>query len=40
MLDNPQLYESMSSAMREFQSLAKDIRANPKKFLRIKLAIF
>ncbi|MFN7998845.1 MAG: MlaD family protein [Bryobacteraceae bacterium] len=37
---NPQLYESMQGAMREFQSLAKDIRANPKKFLRLKLAIF
>jgi len=40
LLVNPQLYEAMNGAMREFQSLAKDIRANPKKFLRIKLAIF
>ena len=40
LLVNPQLYDSMSGAMREFQTLAKDIRANPKKFLRIKLAIF
>ena len=40
LLVNPQLYESMHGAMREFQSLAKDMRANPKKFLRIKLAIF
>jgi len=40
LLINPQLYEAMNGAMREFQSLAKDIRANPKKFLRIKLAIF
>ncbi len=39
-LVNPQLYESMTGAMREFQALAKDMRANPKKFLRIKLAIF
>ena len=37
---NPQLYESLNGATREFQSLAKDIRANPKKFLRIKLALF
>lgn len=37
---NPQLYESLNGTMREFQGLAKDMRANPKKFLRIKLAIF
>lgn len=37
---NPQLYEAMNGAMREFQSLAKDIRANPKKFLSIKLGLF
>jgi phospholipid/cholesterol/gamma-HCH transport system substrate-binding protein len=40
LLVNPQMYEAMNSAMREFQSLAKDMRANPKKFLRIKLALF
>jgi phospholipid/cholesterol/gamma-HCH transport system substrate-binding protein len=40
LLVNPQMYEAMNGAMREFQSLGKDIRANPKKFLRIKLAIF
>jgi phospholipid/cholesterol/gamma-HCH transport system substrate-binding protein len=40
LLVNPQLYEAMNGAMQQFQSLAKDIRANPKKFLRIKLAIF
>ncbi|MBV8906098.1 MAG: MCE family protein [Acidobacteriia bacterium] len=39
-LENPQLYQAMTGATREFQELAKDIRANPKKFLRIKLAIF
>lgn len=37
---NPQLYESMNGATRELQALLKDIRANPKKFLRIKLALF
>jgi phospholipid/cholesterol/gamma-HCH transport system substrate-binding protein len=37
---NPQLYDSLNGATREFQGLAKDIRANPKKFLRIKLALF
>ena len=37
---NQQLYESLNGATREFQNLAKDMRANPKKFLRIKLALF
>ncbi len=33
-------YESLSGASREFQSLAKDMRANPKKFLTIRLTLF
>jgi phospholipid/cholesterol/gamma-HCH transport system substrate-binding protein len=37
---NPQLYETLTSMTREFQSLARDIRANPKKFLSIRLTIF
>ena len=37
---NPQLYESLTGATREFQSLAKDMRANPKKFLTIRLSLF
>ncbi|MBZ5581047.1 MAG: MlaD family protein [Acidobacteriia bacterium] len=37
---NPALYESLTGATREFQSLAKDIRANPKKFLTIRLTLF
>jgi phospholipid/cholesterol/gamma-HCH transport system substrate-binding protein len=37
---NPALYESMNGATKEFQSLAKDMRANPKKFLTIRLALF
>ena len=39
-LVNPQLYESLTGATREFQSLAKDMRANPKKFLTIRLTLF
>lgn len=39
-LVNPQLYESLTGATREFQNLAKDMRANPKKFLTIRLALF
>ncbi len=37
---NPALFESLNGATREFQSLAKDIRANPKKFLTIRLTLF
>jgi len=40
LLVNPQLYEALNGATREFQSLAKDMRANPKKFLSIRLALF
>jgi len=39
-MTNPALYDSLTGATREFQSLAKDIRANPKKFLTIRLTIF
>ncbi|HYL73180.1 MAG TPA: MlaD family protein [Bryobacteraceae bacterium] len=37
---NQQLYDNLSGATREMHLLMKDFRANPKKFLRIKLAIF
>jgi phospholipid/cholesterol/gamma-HCH transport system substrate-binding protein len=37
---NPQLYDALNGATREAQLLVQDIRKNPKKFLRIKLAIF
>ncbi|MBV9504227.1 MAG: MCE family protein [Acidobacteriia bacterium] len=40
LMANPQLYDTLNSATREFQELGKDIRSNPKKFLRIKLALF
>jgi len=40
MLNNPALYDSLTGATREFQSLAKDMRANPKKFLSIRLTFF
>jgi len=40
LLTNPQLYDTLNGATHEFQDLAKDIRANPKRFLRIKLALF
>ena len=37
---NPQLYEALTGATREFQSLAEGLRANPKKFLTIRLTLF
>ena len=37
---NPQLYDSMNGTMREVESLIKDVHANPKKFLKIKFALF
>jgi phospholipid/cholesterol/gamma-HCH transport system substrate-binding protein len=40
LLVNPALYDSLNGATREFQSLAKDMRANPKKFLTIRLQLF
>src|SRR5664279_2831126 len=40
MLVNPALFDSLVGATREFQSLAKDMRANPTKFLTIRLALF
>lgn len=40
LLINPQLYQSLDGATREMNGLLKDFRANPKKFLRIKLALF
>jgi phospholipid/cholesterol/gamma-HCH transport system substrate-binding protein len=40
LLVNPQLYDTLNGATGEMQQLLKDIRANPKKFLRVKLALF
>ena len=37
---NPQLYESLDGTTRELQGLLKDFRANPKKFLHIKIGLF
>ena len=37
---NPQLYDNLNGATRELHELFKDFRANPKKFLRIKLGLF
>jgi phospholipid/cholesterol/gamma-HCH transport system substrate-binding protein len=40
LLNNPQLYESLDGTTRELQGLLKDFRANPKKFLTIRLTLF
>ncbi len=40
LLVNPQLYDAATGTTRELHGLLKDFRANPKKFLRIKLSIF
>ena len=37
---NPQLYNSLNGATTEINALVADVRKEPKKFLRIKLAIF
>jgi phospholipid/cholesterol/gamma-HCH transport system substrate-binding protein len=40
LLNDPSLYEDLDGFTRESHALIKDFRANPKKFLRIKLGIF
>ena len=40
LLNDPSLFEDLDSLTRESHALIKDFRANPKKFLRIKLGIF
>jgi len=37
---NPALYDALTSATLEFQSLAKDMHANPKRFLSVRLGLF
>ncbi|MBX9599650.1 MAG: MlaD family protein [Bryobacteraceae bacterium] len=40
LLVNPAMYDNLNGTTVELQGLLKDFRANPKKFLRIKLALF
>ncbi len=37
---NASLYDALNGSTRELHELLKDFRANPKKFLRIKLGLF
>ena len=40
LLVNPSLFQSLDGTSREINGLIKDFRANPKKFLRIKISVF
>jgi phospholipid/cholesterol/gamma-HCH transport system substrate-binding protein len=40
LLVNPQLYDSINGLTREMHELMKDFRANPRKFLRIRVSLF
>src|SRR6185436_2009520 len=40
LLHDKQLYENMNSAVTELHNLVKDIRADPKKYLNVKVSIF
>ncbi len=40
LLVNASLYDALNGSTRELHELLKDFRANPKKFLRIKLSLF
>lgn len=40
LMNDPALFEDLDSVTRETQGLLKDFRANPKKFLHIKISIF
>jgi len=40
LLHDKQLYENMNGAVTELHSLVKDIRADPKKYLNVKVSIF
>ncbi len=40
LLVNPSLYENLNGTAAEMKGLMKDFRANPRKFLRIKLSLF
>jgi phospholipid/cholesterol/gamma-HCH transport system substrate-binding protein len=37
LLANPQLYESLNGSLRQIQSMLRDLRENPRKYLRIKI---
>lgn len=40
LMTNPQLYDSLNAVSKDASALIRDMRANPKKFLTIKLVLF
>src|SRR5256885_13870411 len=40
LLHDKQLYENMNGAITELHNLVKDIRADPKKYLNVRVSIF
>jgi phospholipid/cholesterol/gamma-HCH transport system substrate-binding protein len=40
LLHDKQLYENMNGAVTEMHNLVKDIRADPKKYLNVRVSIF
>ena len=40
LLHDRQLYENMNGAASELRQLVKDIRADPKKFLNVRVSVF
>jgi phospholipid/cholesterol/gamma-HCH transport system substrate-binding protein len=40
LLQNQQLYETINSTFAELRSLLSDVRADPKKYLRVSVSIF
>ena len=40
LMTDPALYDSLTATSGEFSSLLKDFRANPKKFMTIRLVLF
>ena len=40
LLHDKQLYENLNKVVVEMQNLVKDIRADPKKYLNVKVSLF
>jgi phospholipid/cholesterol/gamma-HCH transport system substrate-binding protein len=40
LLRDKQLYENMNGAVAELRQLVKDIRADPKKYLNVRVSLF
>ena len=40
LFQDPELYNNLSAALKEVRSLVSDVRADPRKYLRVKLSLF